>query len=140
MTFFSSFLLFTGAINLFRAVVYFINQKYVTEVKIAKEKQGNADILEVAYAFTSTIRTLMLFRTCVIAWAYFFLHDSVAQDSLCYLLTGFDVYILYSYFGKQTTSGKVLRHQRILVPFVLQLSLVLAGVGCAALRYILVSE
>ena len=147
----NSYLTFCAIIATFRALVYIVNLEYVSKVKCApefwefEEIENNSScccdireadvnrcrstpIREVFYAYTKTIRLMMLFKATVFWWGSYCLKESVAKDILSLISFVFDLQLMWAiYFQFKSPKNLVLNHQNVLAPALLQLSLVLAG-------------
>lgn len=124
------YLWFTCFWNTFRVVMYIINLKGATEVKVAKEKLSDESVMEVMYAYTRMIRTFMTFRAGITFWAAFCLPESDAKDYLCYGLTVADCYLLSILLWKMLypKEQKVLVHEKLWLPSGIQSLFVSAGI------------
>lgn len=118
---------YASALNLFRAVTYFINLEGVTKIKITKQAWEDPRVQEVAYAYARTIRLLMVFRSLVCLWALCVLVDDNSRQSLCAVITIFDCYMLHGIRRTALHRDKLaIGHQNIMLPACIH------GSGCVA--------
>ena len=87
------YILLAFFISLFRCLVYFIKHEKVTKVKITEPAWKIKEVRDVAYAYTSTIRTFMGFRAIIFGWGLTISEHHIVSQ-LARLSLFFDMLIL----------------------------------------------
>jgi hypothetical protein len=89
------YLLIVSLMASFRSIIYIFNLKYVTKVKILKKYWEEESIREIGYAYTGTIRMMMIFKSAIYWWAFLLLSNGYNKNILCYINILFDIQLLY---------------------------------------------
>lgn len=119
------------AFSAFRCLVYIIKKETVTKVKITPAAWKIKEVRDTAYAYTSTIRSFMAFRTLVFGWGTTISEPHIIKQ-LAHISVLFDIYIFLSllshfgYFGLTKFESAVQYQSKSAL--YLQLVLVLSGI------------
>ena len=119
--------------NTFRTVVYFVNQEHVSRVKVTKRGWEDPNIREAVLALTSMIRLFMFFRAAVCFWAATELAEGRSKKTLAGIVLGFDLYLMLTICQKAMGEARVMAHQNLWIPGLIQATLCVAG--CVAFLF-----
>ena len=132
----TAYLYYAFGVNLFRTVVYIVNQEHVSKVKVTKQAWEDMGIREIMYSYTGLIRMFMCFRAAVCYWAATELAEGSGKVKFCAIVLAFDIYLMVQLVRlADIKAKKVLQHQQILVPGSIQASLCIAGTLGLALHF-----
>lgn len=93
------YLLFASSIAFFRVGVYLLYPKTVTQVKIASQAWEDVRIQEISFAYTNTIRTLMLFKGVIFLYCSY-MKDTQGRDAIALISFGFDLWMWFMMIRK----------------------------------------
>ena len=137
-----SYLLYATLVACFRCFMYSFYRENITLVKIDSCFWSNEPIMEVMDAYVSTIRHIMFLKMVFFGWASICLNKHVEyQLQMSWISFALDLWLIFKMVTKNSTSSdksqqqKALIHENIKVPFVIQLSVVLAGAYCSYKNY-----
>jgi hypothetical protein len=99
MIFSRHYLLFASSVAFFRVGVYILRPKTVTQIKIDPKAWEDPRIQEISYAYTNTIRTLMLLKGVIFSYCSSF-RSNEERDAIALISFGFDIWMWLMMVGR----------------------------------------
>ena len=131
------YLYYVTFVGLFRTIVYIFFKDSVGKVKVTDVAWNNPITREVIHSLTRLIMMLMFFKASIFAWGTTL--EKKKRDSLSIISFIFDIFLIIPlsnnlFIQKDSeekaikTKDKAFVHRNPIVPFLIQLSTIIAGI------------